>query len=213
MKEKIINLYKINELKQVNKKAYDKIINDTRDIIINCNFDYAIDAIQEILKNNHNLDIDNNNIEYSISYCQGDGFSFTDKYILSYTNIKNKSNLNAFELWIINNLTSDEIELLLSYLNDGYNLNIERISHHHYCHPYTCIIDFEYYYSNDDENYVNKINNFIDDLCKKLFKNVYLSICYEIEKYLYSLYDVDDDECLEYLTDYDDDYDINGNLY
>lgn len=212
MKEKTVILYNINELQQVNKNAYDKIIEKTRDDIINMRFDYdALYEIKNILQEKHNLNVDDKNIYYSISYCQGDGMCFILNNILSYTRIKNKSNLNAFETWIINNLNDDELCLLLEYLNDNYNLCIKKISHN-YCHPYTCIIDYEYFY-NSDEKTEDNMNNFLDDLCKRLFKNVYLSICYEIEKYLYTFYDVDDYECLDYLTENECYYDANGTQY
>jgi len=181
MKTIEITLYNIDELKTINNKAYEKILNDTREYLINTNFEYAAYDVIEILKDRYNLDIKKDNIYYSISYCQGDGFCFIDNNILSYTNIKNKSkNCNAFEKWIIDNLSDDDMRLLLDYLNCNYNLSIIKTSHH-YSHAYTCIIDYEVFYSSDDENYIESMNNFIYELTKKLFNNVYIAICNEIE--------------------------------
>ena len=203
MKEITIKLYNIDELKELNRRAYDKIIDNEKQFLIDDNFNYASEHIIEILKEKYNLSVDEKNIYYSISYSQGDGMCFTLNNILSYTRLKNKNNLNAFEQWIIDNINDDDMLLLLDYLNSNYNLNIVKKSHS-YQHPYTCIIDYEYFYSSDDPVYIDRMNNFMDELCKKLFDEVYIEICSYIESVLYTYYDVDDDECL---------YDINGIQY
>ena len=131
-----------------------------------------------------------------ISYCQGDGACFINNSILSYTNIKNKKDLNAFEKWLIDNLNEEEMMLLLDYLNSGYNLDIIKISHH-YEHARTCRIDYEYFYSSDDPEYLNRINYFISELCDRLFENVYISICKDLEEFLYKNYEVSEEEAIE----------------
>ena len=213
MKTIEITLYNINELKTINNAAYNKILDDTRDILIDSNFDYATDDILYILKDKYNLSIDKDNIYYSISYCQGDGFCFIDNNILSYTRLKNKSDeMNIFEKWITDNLSSDEMMLLLDYLNCNYNLSIIKSSHH-YCHAYTCIIDYEVFYSSDDDKYIDDMNNFIYKLSKQLFNNVYVNICSDIKKYLYGYYDIAEDDVIQFINDNDYYYDIDGNLY
>ena len=94
------------------------------------------------------------------------------------------------------------MELLIDYLNCGYNLRIKKISHN-YCHAHTCKIDYDYFYSSDDDKYIDRMDNFIYALCNKLFNNVYLEICGCIEKELYSYYDIDDDEIINDLNDND----------
>lgn len=212
MKKITIDLYNINELKIVNIDAYNKILEKNRQQIIDDRFTYsALSACISILKE-YNLDIDARGIYYSVSYCQGDGVSFIDRKILSYYHIKNKSgDCNAFEKWILNNVNESEISLLLEYLNSGYNLNILKKTHN-YCHAYTCIIDYETYY-NDDPTLDNSVNEFIYNLCKDLFDNVYLEICKKIEDYLYSFYDVNDSDAIEYSDINNNYYDINGVLY
>ena len=213
MKTIEINLYNINELKTINNKAYEKIIDDTRQYLIDVNFEYADIGAAVYLKDKYNLNIDRKNIYYSISYCQGDGFCFIDNNILSYTNIKNKSDdSNIFEKWIIDNLKDDEMILLLDYLNSNYNLNIIRTSYH-YCHVYTCIIDYEIFYSSDDDAYIEKMNDFIYKLSKKLFNDVYIKICADIEKMLYGYYEIDENDILSFINDNDYYYDIDGGLY
>lgn len=213
MKTIEITLYNIDELKTINNKAYEKILNDTREYLINTNFEYADYDVIEILKDRYNLDIKKDNICYSISYCQGDGFCFIDDNILSYTNIKNKSdNCNIFEKWIIDNLKDDELTLLLDYLNCNYNLSIKKISHN-YCHAHTCKIDYEYFYSSDDNKYLDRINDFIYKLTEKLFNDVYISICSDIEKILYGYYEIDDNDVIDFIKDNEYMYDVNGIMY
>lgn len=213
MKTKEITLYNIDELKTINNAAYNKILDDTRDILIDSNFNYSADDVLYILKDKYNLSIDKDNIFYSISYCQGDGFCFIDNNILSYTRLKNKSDdMNIFEKWITDNLSSDEMMLLLDYLNCNYNLSIIKTSHR-YCHAYTCIIDYEVFYSSDNEKYLDDMNDFIYKLSKKLFNNVYVKICSDIEKYLYGYYDIAEDDVIQFINDNDYYYDIDGNMY
>lgn len=212
MKTKTINLYTINELKEINKSAYDKTIEEHRQFLINLYFDYdALDTCYEILKNYGITKDIINDIYYSISFCQGDGACFTASNILSYTRITKKTDLNAFEKWIINNLSDADMQLLIDYLNCGYNLNIVSISHH-YCHAYTCKIDYEYFYSSDDSKYLDNMDSFIYELCNKLFNNVYLEICGCIEKELYSFYDIDDDDIIADITSNDYYYTYEGDL-
>lgn len=212
MKTIEITLYNINELKNINNKAYNKVLDDGRQFLIDSNFNYATEDVIHTLKEKYNLDIDEKNIFYSISYCQGDGFCFIDSNILSYFRITKKENLNAFEKWIIDNLSDDDMQLLLDYLNCNYNLSIIKTSHH-YSHAYTCIIDYEAFYSSDDDGYIETMNNFIYELTKKLFNNVYVKICSDIEKYLYGYYDIADDDVIDFINNNDYYYDIDGVLY
>ena len=212
MKEIVIKTYNINELKTINEKAYKKVLERYTQFLIEDRFSFASEDIITTLYNKYKLDIDEKNIDYSISYCQGDGFCFTEKNILSYTRLKNKENLNVFEKWIINNLSDTEIKMLLDYLNSGYNLEIKKTSYH-YSHPHTCMIDYEYFYSSDDEKYIESMNNFIDELTRKLFNSVYVVICEEIEDMLYKYYDVDDDDVINNLDINEYYFDVNGNLY
>lgn len=213
MKKIEITLYNINELKTINNKAYNKVLDNSRQFLIDNNFNYATEDIIYTLKEKYNLSIDEKNIFYSISYCQGDGFCFIDNNILSYTRLKNKSDdMNIFEKWIIDNLSSDDMTLLLEYLNCNYNLSIIKTSHH-YAHAYTCIIDYEIFYSSDDDNHIEAMNNFIYKLSKKLFNNVYVHICSDIEKYLYGYYDIAEDDVIQFINDNNYYYDIDGNLY
>ena len=213
MKKIEITVYSIDELKDRNIKAYNKVIDDMREIIIDDNFNFAASDASVLLKEKYNLNIDPDNIYYSITSSQGDGVCFIDDNILSYTNIKNKSDdSNIFEKWIINNLSDDEMTLLLDYLNSNYNLKIVKKTHN-YCHAHTCIIDYEYFYSSDDDKYIERMNNFIYDLSQKLFNDVYIDVCGDIEKMLYKYYDIDDDDVIEFINNNEYLFTIEGDIY
>lgn len=202
---KEINIFNFEELKP---EVQEKIINDFKEILINDNFEVLEENYNYMLKENYNLcDYE---IEYSLSYCQGDGFCFySDRYnLLSYTVLKNKDikNANVFEKYLIeNNLIND---ILLNYLNDGYNLGIFK-SDRHYSHARTCYIDYEYYNNDDEEETINK---YIDMIADRLY-TVYLSICNDMEKIGYSCYDVLDEEAKDYIIDNDYEFLENGEVY
>lgn len=213
MKKIEITIYSIDELKTINSNAYEKVLSDTRDILINDNFSFADDDAISTLKEKYGINATKSEIFYSISYCQGDGFSFINSNLLSYTRIKNKANnCNAFEKWIINNLSEKELSLLLEYLNCNYNLSIIKNTHR-YWHPYTCKIDYEIFYSSDDDAYLDRMNVFIYKLAEKLFNDVYISICSDIENKLYHYYDVTEEEVIDFINNNNYYYDIDGVLY
>lgn len=213
MKTKEINLYNINELKEINKSAYDDVIEKHSQFLIDSRFEYdALDDCYSILLEKYNIKKDIiNDIYYSISYCQGDGVCFTASNILSYTRLTKKHDLNVFEKWIADNLSDTDMQLLIEYLNCGYNLNIKKISHN-YCHAHTCKIDYESFYSSDDYKYIDKMDSFIYGLCNKLFDNVYLDICGDLEKKLYSYYDISGDDVIADIISNDYYYTIDGEL-
>lgn len=194
-----INIYNFEELKE---EIQNKLINDFRENLINDNFEMLSENYHYILKENYKLyDF---KIEYSLSYSQDDGVCFyNDRYnLLSYTVLKNNDieQANVFERYIIeNNLVND---ILLNYLNDGYNLGIFK-NNKRYTHAHTCIIDYECYYNNEiglDEQ--DLINDYILELKHKLY-DVYLNICKDMEKIGYSCYEVTDEEVKEYIDNND----------
>lgn len=192
---KEINIFNFDELKP---EVQNKLINDFRETLVNDNFELLYENYIYILKENYNLcDYE---IEYSLSYSQGDGFCFySNRYnLLSYTILNNKDvkNANVFEKYLIeNNLVND---ILLNYLNDGYNLGIFK-GDRRYTHARTCYIDYEF---NDDKQ-ETIINDYIVEIKNKLY-DVYINVCREMERIGYSCYDVPDEDVKE---------DINANGY
>lgn len=211
MKTIELKLYNIDELKDINIDAYKKAIDNAKNIIIDISFQWAEDDVRELLFYKYGLDnIDN--IYYSISYCQGDGACFIAHNILSYNRLTKNEKLNCFEKWIKDNINSEKINDILEYLNCGYNLKITRTSHR-YNHKHTCTIDYECFYSSDDPDVLDRINDVIYELCTLLYENVYCVVCDDIEKYLYSLHEVDDDEAYRNIKDNDFYYYDDGSLY
>lgn len=200
-----INIYSFDELKE---ETTNKIIKNFKDKLIDQNFNNFSDDIKFYLKDTYK--IYDYEIEYSFSYCRGDGICFyNNRYnLLSYEVLKNKDikNANIFEKYIIeNNLINDK---LLDYLCEGYNLGIFK-RNSNYSYASTCFIDYEYYY-NDDE--AATTSNYIDLIAEKLYI-LYLSICEELEKIGYSNYDVSDQEVKEYIEDNEFEFLENGEIY
>lgn len=199
-------LYNYNEL---DEKVKEKVKNEISENIIEDRFYFLKDDLLEYLNYNHN--ISDCELDYSFSYCQGDGCCFYDINLLNYFNIKNKKNLNSFEKNIIEKYTDEEINLILQYLNDGYNIYIKK-NGYHYSHKYTCYIDFEFYYD-DNKELENKINELIEKLADDLQKNIYYKICDEMEKIGYDCYNVIDEEIENYINDYGLEFYKNGDFY
>ena len=84
---KEINIYSFEELKE---DTQNKIMKDFKEILINDNFDMLSENYNYILKEKYKLY--NFDINFSLSYCQGDGVCFyNNKYnLLSYEVLKNK---------------------------------------------------------------------------------------------------------------------------
>ena len=106
MKTIKLNIYTIDEIKNINKKAFDKVIEKEKDDFINMRFDFAANDARDILKDKYKID-NVDDVYYSISYCQGDGFCFIAHDILSYQRLSKKDNMNCFEKWINDNIDND----------------------------------------------------------------------------------------------------------
>lgn len=213
MKTIKMNVYTIDELKELNKTAFNNVIDHEKQYLIEASFNNCDYDIKDMLKNDYGIDekiLDD--YFYSISYCQGDGFCFTASNLLSYTRLSKKENMNSFEKWIIGNLSGIKLMDVMEYLNCNYNLKIIKKSHM-YSHAHTCALDYEYFYSSDNPEVLDRINNTIDELCNNLYENVYLDICYALESYLYTFYDIDDDEVIESIKNNDFLFFSDGSLY
>ena len=208
---KEIKIYEFDELSEdVKEEVKEKI----EQRIIDNRFEWLKEELEEYLL--HMCNIKNCKLEYSFSYCQGDGCCFYGINLLNENNIKNKENLNKFESYILEKYSPEEIELILEYLNDDCNLKLTKDSHH-YSHKYTCYIDYNYYDGFYNENktneLINKVNNLIDKLAKDLEENVYHVICDEMEKIGYNCYDVEEDEILEYIELNEYEFLEDGSIY
>lgn len=186
---------KIYKFKELSEDVKENVKENFDSLIQNIKFDWLKEDLLEYLKSKHN--IKGCKLEYSFSYCQGDGCCFYDIKLLNYERLKHKKDMNSFECFIVEKYSSEEIELILEYLNDDCNLQLIKQSSH-YSHKCTCSIDYEWYY-NDDKEFEKKINNLIDKLAQDLETNVFYVICDEMEEIGYNCYNVDEDEILDYI--------------
>lgn len=201
------NIYKFYELsKEIQEIVKEKI----KDEIIEDNFEFFSEDLKDWLENHYNLK--NFEIDYSFAYCQGDGCCFYRKNgIISYFNLKNNdlTKMNIFEKFIIENYKNEELDFILKYFNEEYNIYIEKISYH-YTHKYTCDINYEIYssYNNDEKE---KIMELINGLVVQ-FKELYYKICDEIEEIGYNYYEVSEDELLERINEYEYEFNEDGEV-
>lgn len=203
---KEIKIYEFDELSEdVKEEVKEKI----EQRIIDNRFEWLKEDLQEHLK--HEYNINGAKLEYSFSYCQGDGCCFYGINLLSYFNLKKQDNLNKFESYILEKYSPEEIELILEYLHDDCNLKLIKHSSH-YSHKCTCSIDYGWYY-NDDKECENKVNNLIDKLAQDLEENVFYVICDELEEIGYNCYYVDEDEILEYIEINEYEFLEDGSIY
>ena len=140
-------------------------------------------------------------LNYSLSYSQGDGVCFYGVNLLSYFKLKDRKveEYNPFEKWCAENLNKEDFELLLQYLNEDYNIKAQKDYGCNYEHSHSCFLDEEFYNS-DDWDEVERINDFIYDLKKKLTP-IYHSICKELEKFGYQyLEDIFEEEIMDEIA-------------
>lgn len=85
---KTINLYTIDELKEVNEKGYEKAIKSFRS---SNEYYYLPESMEEylieLLNESKSIKYDGESdlkVQYSLSYCQGDGAMFTGTVIYTY---------------------------------------------------------------------------------------------------------------------------------
>ena len=207
---KILKEIKIFDFEELKEETQKKVVEDFKSDLIDENFNIFRDDIYMYLEEMYKMV--GYEVEYDLSYCQGDGLCFyNNRYnLLSYTVLKNNDlkNANVLEKYIIeNNFNND---LLLEYLGNDYNLGIFKIDSS-YTHARTCKIDYEYYYNNDDEE-EKAINDYITYLIDKLEK-LYINICNELEKIGYSCYDVTEEDVKECINANGYEFLENGEIY
>ena len=208
MKE--IKIYKLEELK---KEVKAKVIERFGEHLVERNFEIFQEEAGEILSSEYKMK--DYQIEYSLSYSQGDGLCFynENKSLLSYNIIKNKDieNANVFEKYCIEQLNNEQYLLLLEYLNCDYNFKIKK-GWSNYSHAYTCLIDYEFYWSDNAEE-EKRINDFIDELNEILFEKVYVKTCKKLEIIGYNCYNVSDEEVTDFIEDMDYEFLEDGSIY
>ena len=150
MKQKTINIYKFEELKE---EIQVKVLNDMRENQDLYFLDEMLnDELNILLKKNKIKVVSDLELRYSLSSCQGDGVSFTG---------------------------------LFKWKN--YFIKIELGSNSNY-----------YSHSNTTDIYIEtQAGNEVKKEIEAIFKEIYKNICWEIEKYGYSL--IEDANSDEYI--------------
>ena len=207
MREITMKVYNLNEL---NEEVKVKVIEDYRELLGALrNQDLTKEYLLSILEDDYNLkDFE---LDYSLSYSQGDGVCFYNGGInaLSYTILKNGdyNNANAFEKYIMDNYSGEEFEAILGYLNEGNSILIDKV-YYNYSHLNTCEIRYEFNY--DDNVIMEKI---LQNLCDNLKTYVYNPICKKLEKLGYDFMEVSDEEVIEFIEDNKYEFFENGENY
>lgn len=206
MREITMKVYNLNEL---NKGVKAKVIDSYRQVLSELRSQDLKEYLLSILENDYNSkDFE---LDYSLSYSQGDGVCFYNGGInaLSYTILKNSdyNNANAFEKYIMDNYSGEEFEAILNYLNEGNSIYIEK-TFFQYSHLNTCSINYDW--EVDSQNVDNWI---IEDLCNELKTYVYNPICEKLEKLGYDFMEVSDEEVIEFIEDNEYEFFENGEIY
>ena len=193
MKTIELKIYKFEEL---NKEAQEKAIEKHRE------FTYQDDAIlywfpdtcKEYAEENGFLDI--KNLQYSLSYCQGDGLSFECE------NFDKDTLVEMFCKYT----TKKRALIIYDYLNVEIKGNNGR-----YCYASKNQVDMYIDYSQNDTENIDKIVGYVlNDL-----EDLYIEVCNQLEKDGYSEieYQLKDETLKENLIINDYDFLKNGEMY
>jgi hypothetical protein len=175
MKTIEIKLYKFTELsEQAKNVAIEKQRN--HEIDFDWFSDYCHEQISEKgFKGNIKL-------QYSLSYCQGDGLSFSCDYF---------NNLNALFVEILGTEKQKTIDCIINNCSLKIKGNDRR-----YCYAHRNDINFELdnYYVKSSTN----LDNLISEVESKL-KDLYIDLCNELQKQGYD--DIENQYSDEYITE------------
>lgn len=192
MKKRTIKTYSIDELSgQAKEKAFESV----KEFIIESNFeDFQFFANDE-LKHTYGLDAE---LNYSLSYSQGDGLRFTTKDLATEAIIERLPFEKAF-LDMLKALASNGD--LKAWTND--NGNFWRYSYHH---PRQVEVEFS-------EDVEESLPDPTREAIKKAFVDVYMKICDELERIGYQCYEVSDEDIIETANANEHEYFANGDLF
>lgn len=194
--ETVTRNYQVYDFKELSKEAKYYAIEKWYE---NEDYPFLEDYIQEEL---HQLDeheiFEDIKLQYSLSYCQGDGLSFS-----AHINLKN----------FLDNIYSKKLQqfkkdTIQNYIYKCYSKG----NTGHYC--YASKSDIEYY-----ENYQNGIERkYIDILWQDILEEIkkyYMNICNNLEKYGYSIleYRMNDEEFSEFCEDNEYKFFENGKMF
>lgn len=179
MRQHTIITYSYNEL---NEKAKEKAHNKVEEIMTDLNFAYFEEDCLDVLKSEY--DLQNVNVQYSLSYCQSDGICFDCENLLLSKYIRDKilHDLDEKGKAIFDMLLKSENMIIYSKNN----------STHDCCASYSDV-DYHYYGCNDAEE------NFIYKTLLPLIQDIYLSICDKLKKNGYDCYEISNEQFDDFI--------------
>ena len=182
---KVVREYEIYSYKELEGEAKEKARDTISQIIVDTNFGCLKEDLYEILECDYDLKADNVDINYSLSYCQGDGLSFNCQDLLESKYFREKMYLG---------LSVNEKISLSKMINKG---ELSLFTKRSGCHLYQYALHSDvqaltnfYHWGKNKEELVEKV-------VKKLGR-VYMEICGRLEKVGYSCYEVEEWEIEEY---------------
>lgn len=182
MKQVTISVYEYDELPDYVKQ---KVTESVAEELISSNFDVYSDYVVTWLQEEYGIDAE---VEYSISYCQGDGFSFDTKEFLTCAVCKK----------LLTTVQDTEVKKLIQVLLDNQEYSIVSTVHsvRHYAYASIHDVQFDtdviFEYLNDMTlscDPVEVYNKFVTTV-----QHFYISICNDAEAMGYKQYDVSDED-------------------
>jgi hypothetical protein len=192
MKTIEIELYKFTELSENAKSAAIEKEKENSEIFLDF---FSDDCNEQISENGFKGNI---KLQYSLSYCQGDGLSFSCDYF---------DNLNALFVEILGTEKQKTIDCIINNISFKCDGNNGR-----YCYAHRNDINLEL------DNYYVKSSSNLDDVISKVeskLRDIYIDLCKQLEKQGYNdiEYQYSDESIIETLIINDYDFTIDGLMY
>jgi len=196
------NIYTYNELSEAAKQnVKDWYLNDYDRVYMFQ--DDVMENIEALFGKNHNMEV-----QFSLSYCQGDGLNIYGS--VSADEIVNFLKNNK---WFENPLNDEEMEIILFYGDDTNGIVLPNNRHSYFCTAeYIDFVDewvdqLEYYaVKNIDIELIKKFNDVVVDIFKRL--------CKEYEEWGYEFfYEIEDAEMQDLCEANNWEFYENGTIY
>ena len=186
---------KVYSFDELNKEAQQKAIEkyrETNEIFL----DLFKDDIFETLKDNHNIEM--NDLQYSLNYCQGDGLSFSASF-----------DVNHFVNLCFKDLSQKRKDLFFDFI---YNIK-SNSNRGHYSYASKSDIEIEVDGSFWYKKHTN-INNMLETF-EVFIQDYYLDLCKKFEEQGYAEieYQNSDEYISETLRCNGYDFEENGDIY
>lgn len=197
--------YNIYEYDELSDKAKDKV----KETIISWREpehyrEFVIDDLKHLFPNS---DLD---VQFSLSYCQGDGLNIYGKLdaddILYNIDLKFENGLlEKYKDYLDENMTND----ISRYANDCGKIILPENTRYCYCIADRCYVGSDWAYELEDNEEEN-INSMALFKLERLVQNVFSDICKHYEELGYEwFYEISDEECRDYGYEYYED----GSIY